>query len=550
MNVTMKPSLKSSPPASQKQSWQHALFIELVLLVALLMGLATWLVLENKRALPALEASAQSDQKLQCVSYAPYYGPHQSPVVPGIHVSRSQIEQDLKKLSSMTDCVRTYAVAQGLDAVPEVAKSLGLKVMLGAWVGWTDEDNRKEVALAVKRANAYPETVKGIIVGNEVLLRREQPEEMVRDYLRWAQAHTEVPVTYADVWEFWLKHPKLEQEVDFITVHILPYWEDAPVAIEYGAKHTQAVMQKLASKFQKPLFIGETGWPSVGRQRFGAEPSLINEARYLREFLQTARAQGWQYNVIEAIDQPWKRDLEGTVGGYWGVFDTDLNPKFSLQGAVPARQDGHWPWGLAVLLAVGLLTWTRFKQQSSLTHQLKATVVGGLLGITAYLQAEYLWQACRDMQEWLALGGVTLLGDGLVLMGVLSPLNGQKGKLRVLTTLLLFTMLYASFWLWLDGRYRNFPLVLYSLPVLALLISQLAHLLCKQSGRVGLDGLAKVALTMGGLATAFSLRVWHLEPQNQDAMCWLLLVLSMSIVVWLQSASIQSEQVVNGKNEF
>ncbi len=538
--------MKSSPHSSNKSKWQNVISTELLLLAALLVGLVTWLALENKRELPALDSSAQTTQKLQCVSYAPYYGPNQSPVVPGIQVSRSQIEHDLKKLSSMTDCVRTYAVAQGLDAVPEVAKSLGLKVIIGAWVGWTDEDNRKEVALAVKRANAYPETVKAIIVGNEVLLRREQPEDMVRDYLRWAQAHTEVPVTYADVWEFWLKHPKLEQEVDFITVHILPYWEDAPVAIEYAATHTKAVMHKLAGKFHKPLLIGETGWPSVGRQRFGAEPSLINEARYLREFLQTAREQGWQYNVIEAIDQPWKRDLEGTVGGYWGVFDTDLNPKFSLQGAVPARQDGHWPWGLGALVAIGLLAWSRYKQQSTVTHQFKAVVVGGLLGITAYLQGEYLWQACRDMQEWLALGGVTLIGDGLVLMGVLFPLNKHKSKSQVLSTLLLFTMCYASFWLWLDGRYRNFPLVLYALPVLCLFVAQLSQVGCKWVCSFSRDSLAKIVLILGALATLLSLRVWYLEPQNQYAMFWLGLVLMMSVVAWMQS---QNTQVINGENK-
>jgi hypothetical protein len=28
------------------------------------------------------------------------------------------------------------------------------------------------------------------------------------------------PVTYADVWEFWLRNPQLADEVDFITVHM------------------------------------------------------------------------------------------------------------------------------------------------------------------------------------------------------------------------------------------------------------------------------------------------------------------------------------------
>lgn len=519
-------------------------WMTLCLLAVILLACVSYVIYQNQRVLPAQE-NAQTTQKLQCVSYAPYYGPNQSPVVPGIHVSRSQIEHDLKHLSSMTDCVRTYAVAQGLDAVPAVAKSLGMKVMLGAWVGWTDADNRKEVALAVKQANAYPDTVKAVIVGNEVLLRREQPETMVRDYLQWAQAHTEVPVTYADVWEYWLKHPNVEQDVDFVTVHILPYWEDAPVPIEEGAKHTQAVMHQLSQHFKKPLFIGETGWPSAGRQRFGAEPSLMNEARYLREFLQLAQTQGWQYNVIEAIDQPWKRDLEGTVGGYWGVFDTDLNPKFSLQGAVPARQDGSLPWLIGLAVSTLLALWVRFKLSGDFIQTIKAALIGGSLGVVGYFQAEYLWQACRNPQEWIALGSVTLLGWALLLTLALTQSNANSTaspsqnsfKLRFMSLGMLATMLYASYWLFVDGRYRNFPIQLYVLPVLTLFAIYFVRFSLVAKCKFAFDGLSKLGGIAGVLAITLSALVWRLEPQNGYAMVWFVLVLLTTLVVLWQSES-------------
>ena len=71
----------------------------------------------------------------------------------------------------------------------------------------------------------------------------------------------------------------------------------------------------------KEILIGETGWPSAGRMREGALPSRTNQARIVSEILDLAKQEGFRVNLIEAYDQPWKRQLEGTVGGYWGLFD-------------------------------------------------------------------------------------------------------------------------------------------------------------------------------------------------------------------------------------
>ena len=57
--------------------------------------------------------------------------------------------------------------------------------------------------------------------------------------------------------------------------------------------------------------------------RAGALPSPSNQARVIHEVIALAKRGKFRVNVIEAFDQPWKRRLEGTVGGHWGLFDAD-----------------------------------------------------------------------------------------------------------------------------------------------------------------------------------------------------------------------------------
>jgi len=40
----------------------------------------------------------------------------------------------------------------------------------------------------------------------------------------------------------------------------------------------------------------------------------------LRNFVSRAEAIGMEYNIVEAIDQPWKF-FEGGVGPYWGILN-------------------------------------------------------------------------------------------------------------------------------------------------------------------------------------------------------------------------------------
>ena len=151
-----------------------------------------------------------------------------------------------------------------------------------------------------------------------------------------------VPVTYADVWEFWLRNRDLASAVDFVTIHILPYWEDFPIPARAAAAHVESIRERMAAAFPgKEILIGETGWPSAGRMREGALPSLVNQALVLQEVLAVASRKGYRVNVIEAFDQPWKRRLEGTVGGYWGLFD-DATRQAKFEWGRPVSNHPLW----------------------------------------------------------------------------------------------------------------------------------------------------------------------------------------------------------------
>ena len=257
-------------------------------------------------------------EKLYCVSYAPFRS-SQNPLDPATRISAAQIDEDLSRLAQVTNCIRTYSVEHGLDQIPEIARRHGLKVIHGLWLSREAEKNRQEIATSIALANRHPDVITAIVVGNEVLLRGEISSSDLANIIRGVKAQVSVPVTYADVWEFWLRHRELYDAVDFVTIHILPYWEDFPIPAAQASAHVDAIRRKVAAAFtSKDILIGEVGWPSAGRMREGALPSPVDQARVLHDVLTLAKRDNFRVNVIEAFDQPWKRYLEGTVGGYWG----------------------------------------------------------------------------------------------------------------------------------------------------------------------------------------------------------------------------------------
>src|ERR1700761_4611868 len=310
-------------------------------------------------------APIDPNAKLLCVSYAPFRGA-QTPLDLTTHISAEQITQDLAQLAKSSDCVRTYSIENGLDQVPALAAKVGLKVMQGIWLGSDRFKNLAQISTVIGLTRQYPDVISSVVVGNEVLLRGEMTTADLVAIIRSVKSQVTVPVTYADVWEYWLRNREVYNVVDFVTIHILPYWEDFPIRAKYAAAHVDSIRKQVAVAFPgKEILIGETGWPSEGRMREGALPSRTNQARVVSEILAMAKQENFRVNLIEAYDQPWKRRLEGTVGGYWGLFDSvQRQPKYPP--GEPISNFPLWKWqmgaglGLAVLVfAAGGLTLRR-----------------------------------------------------------------------------------------------------------------------------------------------------------------------------------------------
>jgi exo-beta-1,3-glucanase (GH17 family) len=436
-----------------------------------------------------------SGEKLYCVSYTPFRGT-QSPLGPDIPVDPRQIDEDLAQLKHITDCVRTYSVDFGLDRIAEIAKRHGMKVLQGLWLSNRPELSRKQVATAIALANRFPDVIAAVIVGNEVLLRGEMAAPALVRTIREVKAQVPVPVTYADVWEFWLRHRDVATAVDFVTIHILPYWEDFPIPARNAASHVDAIRAQMVAAFPgKDVFVGEFGWPSAGRMREGALPSPVNQARTMHEVLDHAKRENYHVNLIEAYDQPWKRQLEGTVGGHWGLFDAyQRRAKFAWGGLVSNHP--HWRWqaaggvGLAAIVfatALGVRRRTALTTGSGWWLRIAAMAIasGILIGWTvANVPVESL--TVGDWLRSLAWAGAALaspvIGAAALASGTTAPTfaqilgraaqrprNALALALGVLLIALAVLALQAALGLVFDPRYRDFlfaPLTAATAPLL------------------------------------------------------------------------------------
>jgi exo-beta-1,3-glucanase (GH17 family)/cellulose synthase/poly-beta-1,6-N-acetylglucosamine synthase-like glycosyltransferase len=275
--------------------------------------------------------------------------------------SEEDIDKDLSLLESKVRAVRTYSVLKGLHKVPELASKHNLNVTLGAWIGADLEKNRQEIETLIQLSREDNPKIVRLMVGNEVLLRNEIPKQQLIDYIREVKKRTWRPVSTSETWDRWLANPELAKEVDYIGVHILPYWEG--ISIDDAVDHVFARYHDLQVAFpDKPIVITEVGWPSDGQPFKHATASKTNQARFLREFLNRAAKEKLTYYVIEAFDQPWKMTDEGSAGAYWGIFNADRQLKFPMDGdiiALPAWK--HWAMGAAVfsIILMGLFLYTR-----------------------------------------------------------------------------------------------------------------------------------------------------------------------------------------------
>jgi cellulose synthase/poly-beta-1,6-N-acetylglucosamine synthase-like glycosyltransferase/exo-beta-1,3-glucanase (GH17 family) len=353
---------------------------------------ALWGLFQEKQSAPDFRGILPS------TSYAPFEPGH---TVADSIADSEKVRADLKKLSTLTRAVRLYSSTEGNELVPPIAAEFGMKVMVGAWIDKDSNRNNREIEAAINLARRNSNVI-GVVVGNETVYRGEQvpienlgpiaetglePEEVARilreeservrdaeaqpedkkaEALRWALAENNVhrlikliqrikksvnvPVTTGEIWNIWRDHPQLANSVDLIAAHVLPYWEN--FTDKQAVDQAVAMFQLLRDQFPgKRIMIAEFGWPSAGYNLGNAEPGSFEQASVLRNFVTRAEAIGMEYNIVEAIDQPWKF-FEGGVGPYWGILDASREPKFAWTG--PIVNENYWKLA-AIALLVGVL---------------------------------------------------------------------------------------------------------------------------------------------------------------------------------------------------
>lgn len=362
--------------------------------------LSMWAVFNRPDYVPAWPDTIEG------VSFSPFRA-NQSPQDTR-YPSEAEISRDLQLLASRMRSVRTYSVEDTLGSIPRLAEPLGLKVMLGLWISSDVERNRKEIGRLREILSENTGNIMGIVVGNEVLLRGEITAEQLSSYADIVRGMAGgIPVTIAETWDIWLKHPELAEHVDFVTAHVLPYWEGIPakIAHEYVFERYSELQRTYRNL---PVFLGEVGWPSEGRQRGGAIPSLQNQAKFLRQFLYLADERNANYFVLEAFDQIWKTD-EGAVGRYWGIFNAAREAKFPF--AAPVTPVPQWRAIAGFSLAFTILILALLLRDSrGLVHGGRGFLVMVSYGISTAV----VWMVYDYSQKYLTWEQV-VIGIGLLI---------------------------------------------------------------------------------------------------------------------------------------
>jgi exo-beta-1,3-glucanase (GH17 family)/cellulose synthase/poly-beta-1,6-N-acetylglucosamine synthase-like glycosyltransferase len=408
---------------------RHSSNILLPILIALL-TVAAWALLNQ----PVEEPPWPS--RLQGFAFAPMRA--DSDPSQDIYPTVEEIDEDLALLRDMVHAVRTYTVKDTLAEVPALARKHGLNVMVGAWIGPDLEANDLELERLKEVLARGQRNLVRVMVGNEALLRDDVSVPQMMEYLDRIRRVTALPVSTAEPPYIWMRHPDLANHVDFITVHLLPYWDGVKIeeSVEFAFKRLDDIKKAFPGK---PVVIGEVGWPSNGRTNGGAEASPANQTRFLRRFLARAEHERVTYYVMEAFDQTWKMNIEGATGGYWGVYDANRNPKFAF--TQPVVRIPHWRElaGISVVMAILLLVFL-YRDSATLSHKGK-----GFLALVVYgLSTAAVWIIYDYTRQYMTLG--TAITGPLLLLGGLG--------------VIIFIMAEAHEWaesLWLRKWRRPFP---------------------------------------------------------------------------------------------
>jgi exo-beta-1,3-glucanase (GH17 family) len=507
-------------------------FLLLLCLSALVV--AAWYIPNREQDPPGGHAG----EKFSSLSFGAYR-PWESPLTDRFP-TEAEADTDMALLAHEAGAVRTYAAIEGNFDTAALAQKHGVKLWQGIWLGADRAKNALEMAHGIAMARRYPDTVVRVVVGNEVLLRRDLPPAELTADIDAVKRAVRQPVAYADVWDFWKQFPDVATHVDIMLIHLLPYWEDVPTGIDGAVAKVDAAYHEMQRLFPgKQIAIGETGWPSRGRQRADAVPGRVNEARFLRGFLALSHAEHFDYNFIEAFDQTWKYKSEGVVGANWGVFDAQRRVKIPVFG--PMSEDPDWRLHAAFSVVAGLaltvLGFWRRRPGGDTVICVAGVALGAAFGFGVSVAMATLYDVHLEIAAAVNIAGQLALAvlAMLRLSGRVAAAPGRAAReaseaLRALVTrfrvpvlagcfedmcfLFVWTAAVLQMLLLFDPRYREFPVSTFAVPLVVtggrLLLGDVAR-----GGGGVLDVFAGLVLVLGAVASAF-----QEGPLNAQSLVW------------------------------
>jgi GPH family glycoside/pentoside/hexuronide:cation symporter len=272
------------------------------------------------------DLSAEYRAVLQAGVHGLCFSPYVGTQAPGSQVSDTQIRDRLSTIAPYTRWVRSFSCTDGHEQTPRIAHELGMKTLVGAWLGTDAAINEREIEGVIAVARAGHADI--VAVGNEVLLREDLTEDALLAFIERVKAALPgVSVGYVDAYYLFEKHPRVTAACDVILTNCYPFWEGCPR--EQAVAYMDSMLQRVrAVAGGKRVVVSETGWPDQGSPFHGALPSVAGAMRY---FIDTQRwAQDSQVEVFyfAAFDEAWKVGTEGDVGAYWGLWDSHGARKF------------------------------------------------------------------------------------------------------------------------------------------------------------------------------------------------------------------------------
>ncbi|MFG5409821.1 glycosyl hydrolase family 17 protein [Piscinibacter sakaiensis] len=255
------------------------------------------------------------------------FSPYLEGQAPGSPVDEAQIAERLAILRPHARWIRSFSCTDGHEQTPRLARAMGLRTMVGAWLGTDAAINEREIAAVIEVGRAGHADI--VAVGNEVLLREDLDEDALLGFIRRVQdALPGVPVGTVDAYYLFERHPRIAAACDVVLANCYPFWEGCP------REHALAYMQDMVRRTRaaapgKRLVVSETGWPDRGSPFHGAVPSTEGAIAYFVDTQRWAEAEGVEIFHFAAFDEAWKVGAEGDVGAWWGLWDKDGQPKFT-----------------------------------------------------------------------------------------------------------------------------------------------------------------------------------------------------------------------------